>query len=190
MTRGILDTSMYVPAHRLQLADVGDALRRNGSRGSRSVAAYDEDATTMAVAAASGIDASVTPGRLLLASTNPAYLDKSNAATVHAALGLHEHVLAADAGGSVRSVVAALLLALDGQATTMVVGADVIAGRPGSVDESEGGDGAAAVLVGEATPERPLLAELVGHESTTIELLDRWRNPGDDTSSVWEDRFG
>jgi uncharacterized OB-fold protein len=36
----------------------------------------------------------------------------------------------------------------------------------------------------------PLLAELAGAGSATEEFVDRWRQPGDVRSKVWEERFG
>ncbi|HKX70265.1 MAG TPA: OB-fold domain-containing protein, partial [Acidimicrobiales bacterium] len=66
---------------------------------------------------------------------------------------------------------------------------DMRTGLPGSPDESTGGDGASALLVGTAA-DGPLLAEEIGAASVTDEFLDRWRTPGDVRSKVWEPRFG
>ena len=49
------------------------------------------------------------PGLLAFATTEPAYLDKTNATAIHAALGLPTSVPAFDAIGSVRSGVGALV---------------------------------------------------------------------------------
>jgi uncharacterized OB-fold protein len=80
-----------------------------------------------------------------------------------------------------------LLAAFRGAGTTLVVGADVRDGLPTSADESSGGDGAAAVLVGD---EPGLLAEFVAAASSSDEFTDRWRGPGDRVSKLWEERFG
>jgi uncharacterized OB-fold protein len=79
----------------------------------------------------------------------------------------------------------ALALAAASRDVTLVVAADMRTGLPGSTDESAGGDGAAAFLLGEG----PVLAELIGRGSTTAEFLDRWRVPGEPASRLWEDRF-
>jgi hypothetical protein len=131
----------------------------------------------------------VLPRAVYLSTTAPPYLDKTNAAAVHAALRLPDDVVAADLGGAVRSGVAALRLALQGNEPALVLTADVRTGLPGSADESEGGDAAAALLVGDGG-DGPVLAELVATASATAEFLDRWRTPGDVRSKVWEERFG
>src|SRR5207249_4405710 len=63
---------------------------------------------------------------------------------------------------------------------------DVRTGLPGSGDETNGGDGAAAFVFG-ATD---VIAEPIGAGSATAEFLDRWRVPGEQASHVWEERFG
>lgn len=163
----------YLPAYRLG--------NDSGVRGPRVVASFDEDATTMAVEAARGLPA---PDALWWASTSPPYLDKTNAAAVHAALRLDSSVPAGDLVGSARSTFAGLRAALP--AGGLVVAADVRVGKPGSLDERAGGDGAAAVLLGEGD----VIAEVLGLASETRELLDRWRDPQRPTGEQWEERFG
>jgi 3-oxoacyl-[acyl-carrier-protein] synthase III/uncharacterized OB-fold protein len=152
------------------------------------VAGYDEDATTLAVEAARGVlrGVDVVPDQLWFATTTPTYADKTNATAVHAALRLPADALAADLAGAARSSVAALLAALTGSGTTLVVAGDVRPGLPGSPDEAAGADAAAAVLVGDG----PVIAELIGRASRTEEFLDRWRTPGDERTRQWEERFG
>lgn len=173
MTIGVLAYGAYLPSYRLG-AD-------SGVRGRRVVASFDEDATTMAVEAARGLPAAAS---LWWASTTPPYLDKTNAAAVHAALRLPSSVPAADLVGSARSTFAGLRAAMAGGG--LVVAADVRVGKPGSLDEKAGGDGAAAVLLGEGDP----VAEVLGVAGDTLELLDRWRDPLRATGEQWEERFG
>src|SRR5204863_872873 len=135
------------------------------------------------------------------ATANPPYLDKTNAAVIHAALDLPASALAVDFGGAVRSGVGALLAAADARVPTLAVLSDVRTGLPGGADERDGGDAAAAFLFGgEASGgpaggggapggAAPVLAELVATASTTDEFLDRWRTPGAPASRVWEERF-
>jgi hydroxymethylglutaryl-CoA synthase len=202
--RGILSYGAYLPRRRLDRSEITPVAGSGGGRGTRTVASYDEDTTTMAVAAARNCTLSSLnpasasaaaepgpgPGALWFATTAPAYLDKTNATAVHAALRLHPRLPAFDAAGSVRSAVGALHAGLTGPGRSLVVAADVRGGRPGSADEAAGGDAAAALVVGEEAPDAPLLAELVGGASATAEILDRWRTPGDDWSHVWEERSG
>jgi 3-hydroxy-3-methylglutaryl CoA synthase/uncharacterized OB-fold protein len=124
---------------------------------------------------------------VVFATAAPAYLDKTNATAIHAALGLDPAAAAYDAGGAVRSGMGALRLALAGGGPTLVALADVRTGLPGGTDEREGGDGAVAFLVGDGSES---LAELVAWASSSGEFLDRWQLPGEPTSHQWEERFG
>lgn len=194
MGRGILSIAGYVPYWRLPGAAVAEVFGSGGGKGTRSVAAHDEDTTTMGTEAARlALRAAPgpTPGQIWFATATPAYLDKTNAATIHAALRQPASAPAFDFGGALRSGAGVLRASLEGTGgSTLAVLADRRDGLPTSADESWGGDGAAAVLVGEASPERPVIAELVGAASATDEFVDRWREPGDRRSKVWEERFG
>lgn len=184
--KGIVGFGAYVPRHRLDRGAIRSTLGQGGGRGTRSVAGYDEDSTSMGVEAARAArNNGSVPSSLHFATTAPAYADKTNATTVHAALGLPADVFAADHGASVRSAFGALrAAAADGG---LAVVSDVRTGRPGSADEAGGGDGAAAFLFGSGDD---VVAEELGRASVTSEFLDRWRIPGTRDSSVWEERFG
>lgn len=189
--RGIVSAAGYVPHHRLRREAAGHVLGTRAGDGSRSVASYDEDTTTLGVAAARlalRAGPEVAPSALWFATATPAYLDKTSATTLHAALRLGDDVMAADLGGAPRSGVAALRAALDGDRPTLVVTADVRTGLPGSADELAGGDAGAALLVGDDA-DAPVVAEYVAAASATEEFVDRWRTPGERRSRQWEDRF-
>lgn len=193
MTRsGILAYGVYLPHWRLHRSEIGAFLGGRGGRGTRAVASYDEDTTSMGVEAgrralgALPADAPA-PTALFFATSAPAYLEKSNAATIHAALGLNPTVGAYDLGGAVRSGAGALRAGLERRGSTLVVLSDMRSGRPGGTDESAGGDGAVAFVVGDSAP---ALAELLAISSTTEEVLDRWRLPEEAFSRSWEERFG
>jgi 3-hydroxy-3-methylglutaryl CoA synthase/uncharacterized OB-fold protein len=155
------------------------------------VANYDEDATTMGVAAARlALGGGGQPvDAVWFATSTPTYLDKTNATTIHAALRLDRTTLAADVGGATRSGIAALLMASRSTSPTLVVASDVRTALPSSADETVVGDGAAALLVG-SSDDGDLLAEFVGRASITEEFLDRWRVPGQARTHQWEERFG
>jgi 3-hydroxy-3-methylglutaryl CoA synthase/uncharacterized OB-fold protein len=190
--RGIIAYGAYLPYYRLQRSAIGEALGSGGGRGTRSVASYDEDATSMAVEAArTAMKAAgpLVPESIYFATSTPPYLDKTNANVIHAALDLPSSVFAADMSGSPRSASAALRAALGGSAATLVVASDVRTGRPGSADEANLGDAAVACLIG-SSDDGPVIAEWLGGASSTAEFLDRWRLPGWDYSRVWEERFG
>ncbi len=191
--RGIIAYGSYLPYYRLQKSAITEALGTGGGRGTRSVASYDEDATSMAVEAARSVmrvvGDSVTPASVYFATTTPPYLDKTNANVIHAALDLPSHVFAGDVAGSPRSVNAALRSALGGSRPNLVLASDVRSGRPGSSDEANTGDAAVAWLIG-SDEDAPVIAEWVGGASSTAEFLDRWRQPEWNYSRVWEERFG
>jgi len=187
--RGIIAYGAYVPYWRLERKAIGEALGVPAGSGTRAVASYDEDTTSMAVEAARGALRSVPAARIeavYFATSDPAYLDKTNATAVHAALDLPPAVMAVDMLGSVRSAAGALRAALDARIPVLATMADVRIGLPGGADERDGGDAAAAFLCGDDG----VLAEPVGAASATAEFLDRWRLPGDPTSRQWEERFG
>ena len=186
---GITAYGAYVPYHRLDRATIAAALGTPAGRGTRSVASFDEDTTTMGVEAARVAlrSVAVSPQSLYFATADPAYLDKTNATAIHAALAFDPAVLAVDMGGAVRSGFGAVRAAMDSPAPAMAILSDLRTGLAGSGDETNGGDGAAAFVFG---GDAPVIAEVVGHASTTSEFLDRWRVPGDTFSRVWEERFG
>src|SRR3954449_12543712 len=140
--RGILGVGGYVPRGRLDRTTIKPLTGVGGGRGTRTVASYDEDTTTMGFEAArlalkSAGD--VAPDSLFFSTVTPAYVDKTNATTIHAALRLDESVLAFDLGGAQRSVSGALRTALAQPGVVLVVGADIRTGLPGGPDEAAGG---------------------------------------------------
>ncbi|MCZ7527952.1 MAG: OB-fold domain-containing protein [Acidimicrobiia bacterium] len=190
---GIVAYGAYVPYHRLERSAIGATLGSGGGQGTRAVASYDEDTTSMGVEAARIALADLSGGagveRLYFATASPAYLDKTNAAAIHAALGLSPEAAAFDMGGAVRSGVGAFWAGAEARVPTVVVLSDIRVGLPGGSDERDGGDGAAAFLF-DGDGDVPVLAEVVGEAVRSAEFIDRWRLPGDAVSRVWEERFG
>lgn len=124
------------------------------------------------------------------ATTTPAYLDKTNATAIHAALDLDRSVFAGDMIGSVRSAAGAWRSAIDAAACgriSLITFADIRTGMPGGVDERNGGDAGSALILGSGAA---VIAEVLGVGSATREFLDRWRLPSEPSSRVWEERFG
>jgi hydroxymethylglutaryl-CoA synthase len=204
VSSGLLAYGAYVPRYRLQRSELGAALGLPAGPGARVVASYDEDSTTMGVEAARrALSHGGCPDSIYFATTAPAYFDKTNATAIHAALDLGHRGFAVDLAGAPRSAIGALRSA----ATTggLAVLADIRTGRPGSADERDSGDAAAAFLFGEGlgdgeftpsegwrgtAPPREPIAVIVGQAAATAEFLDRWRIPGEAASKGWEERFG
>ncbi len=185
---GLISYGTYVPYFRLDKRAITTAMGAGGGKGTRAVASYDEDTTSMGVEAARNALAALPGAKaraLVFSTTDPGYLDKTNATAIHAALGLPQEAFAVDAIGSVRSGVGALFLAAGCANPTLVVLSDRRTGQPTSSDEANGGDAAVALLFGT----EGVVAELVAHASSTAEFLDRWRAPGSSSSQLWEERF-
>ena len=137
--RGILSAAGYVPYRRLARSDIKDFMGSGGGKGTRAVASHDEDTTTLGVEAARLALRSApghTPESVWFATSVPAYLDKTNATAVAAALRLPGDVGAFDFGGALRSGVGCLIAALRGGGTNLVVAGDLRDGLPTSADES------------------------------------------------------
>lgn len=189
--RGVLGWGTHVPHRRLDRTTIRAVAGSGGGKGTRAVASYDEDSTTMGVAAARAAlrAVDVRPSALWFTTTTPTYLDKTNATAVHAALRLDRETAAYDAVGASRSVFAAVSAALDARGPVLVVTSDLRVGLPGGPEEATAGDAAAAVVFG-GDEDAPVLAEVLARTSLTEEFLDRWRAPGDVASRTWEERFG
>jgi hydroxymethylglutaryl-CoA synthase len=194
MTSGIVAWGTYLPFWRLQRSAIGGVLGAGGGKGTRTVASYDEDTTTLGVEAgrralAAGAAVGAAPVQDVVFSTpDPGYLDKTNATVLHAALGLDRSCGAYDFVGSSRSAIATLLQAFGAGAgrSTLAVVSDLRTGLAGSAEERDSGDGAAAFVCAADGA----VAELVGRGASSDEFLDRWRVPGEFDSHVWEERFG
>ena len=119
---GIVGYGGYVPRLRLSRRAVVEAnawyapgLRAKG-QGTRAMANHDEDALTMAVAAARdclgpGEDRSMVRGVFLASNTLP-FAERLNAAVVAEALTLDEGIATQDGGGSARAALTAFEQAL------------------------------------------------------------------------------
>ena len=188
---GIISYGAYIPRGCLLRSSIVEFTGKGSNKGSRSVASYDENTTTMGVEAArSALKGSdMNPKTLSFSTVDPAYMDKTNATNIHSALQLDDFVEVVDFGNSTRSAVGALSNALESDLSTLVVAADLRTGPSGGTEESSGGDAATALLIG-TDEQGALLAEYLGGVSITSDFTDRWRVPGSSYSQVWEERFG
>ena len=191
---GITSYGAYIPMYRLPLAAIGGGERKIPEGGpERSVAYFDEDSVTMAVAAArdclSGIQREGVDG-VLFASTSYPYKEKQGASVIAKALDLRRDVLTADFSGSLRAGTNALRSALDAvrarsARNVLVVASDCRLAAPRSGLERNFGDGAAALLIGDSD-----VAVSVEHEhAISDELIDVWRTEDSRFVRSWEDRF-
>src|SRR5438046_7433303 len=102
---GITSYGAYVPMLRLPLAAIGGGAAKPGDP-EKAVANWDEDAVTMAVAAAidclRGVDRTTVDG-VFFASTSYPLKEKQAAALVARALDLRRDVMTADMGVALRA---------------------------------------------------------------------------------------
>jgi len=189
---GITSYGAYIPMYRLPLATIGAGKAPEGGP-ERSVACFDEDSVTMAVAAArdclAGVNRGIVDG-VYFASTSYPYKEKQGASVIAKALDLRRDVHSADFGGSLRAGTNALRAALDsvraGSArNVLVLASDCRLAAPRSALERNFGDGAAALLVGESD-----VAVSVEHaHAISDEIIDVWRTEESRFVRSWEDRF-
>lgn len=180
---GIVSWALYLPKFRLDRAMVSKSFSVNSGKGTRTVASYDEDSSTMAVEAARRVNLAGIE-TMLFSTTRPPLMDKGNASTMAAVLGLSDSTGAFDLGGSSRSTVGCLKLARDSKGSTLLVGSDIRFGRPGSDDEVNGSDGAFALTFGKNP--KVTIGEMASLSSPT---MDRWRSEGDVGTQTWDDRW-
>ena len=185
---GIAAFGAYVPRYRL-----GASTEGWGSRVERSVANFDEDSVSMAVAAGldclAGRDRNEIDG-LLFATTTPPYAEKGCASIIATALDLRREIFTADITDALRSGTSALKQALDSVAAgsarqVLVIASDSRQGAPRGDAERNSGDGAAAFIVSD----NGVIAELEGSYSISENMMDVWRSAGDQFLRSWEDRF-
>ncbi len=185
---GIAAVGAYIPRYRL-----GASTEGWGSRVERSVANFDEDSVSMAVAA--GLDCLTGRNRedidgLLFATTTPPYAEKGCASIIATALDLRRDIFTADITDVLRAGTTALKQALDsvtaGSARqVLVIASDNRQGAPKGEAERNSGDGAAAFIVSIDG----VIAELEGSYSISENMMDVWRSAGDQFVRSWEDRF-
>lgn len=185
---GISSVGAYVPRYRLGAETDGW-----DSAGQRSVANFDEDSVSMAVAA--GIDCLKGRDRqdidgLLFATTTPPYSEKQCASIIATALDLRRDIFTADITDVLRAGTTALKSALDSVAAgsakrVLVIASDNRQGAPKGEAERNSGDGAAAFIVSD----EDVIAEQAGSYTITENMMDTWRSAGDQFVRSWEDRF-
>lgn len=177
---GITGYSLYIPRHRVRRETIAAAWGTAAMPGCKAVMGFDEDALTMAHAAAWPLAESGAVEALSFASTTAPYWQRSAASLIAAACDLPAQTSTADFGASLRSGATALRAALDAVAAGSVASALVTAsdcrnGAPESAEEVLFGDAAAAVSVGR----EGLAAELVASVSRSDDFPDEWRRDVD-----------
>ena len=159
--------------------------------GARAVGNWDEDALTMAVAAARSCmsDRNLVPESVVFCSTTAPFADRDDAAVLAAALDLPETAATLNAGASLRAGTSALLAALrrGGDGITLLAASDARLTRVGSPQELSYGDAAAAVLVG--PPDGAQLATALAAHTRNSDFVDHYRMSGARFDYALEERW-
>lgn len=159
-----------------------------GGKGQRTLAFWDEDSVTMAVAAARaalrGQDLSAIRA-LSFATISPPYAEPQNASLVHAALRLPQTCRTQDMQGTPRAALLALHAALEAGEPALIAAGDLPPGAPGGMTEARAGDGGAAALVGPGAG----MLDYLGGASIAAPFVDRYRAAGQDHPQDWEERW-
>ncbi|WP_382158079.1 hydroxymethylglutaryl-CoA synthase family protein [Hydrogenophaga sp. ANAO-22] len=198
MTAGITGYGSYIPRLRLSRQAVAQANawyapQFAGRKGTRSMANWDEDSLTMAVAAARDClgadDERGHIGSVQLVSSTLPFAERLNAGVVCEALTLDEGVEALDMGGSPSAALSAVLGALDRVnargGNALVIATDHRKTRAASSQELDYGDGAAALTLGREN----VIAEVLGSATLTVDFVDHFRRAGEDIDYHWEERW-
>jgi hydroxymethylglutaryl-CoA synthase len=198
---GITAFGAYLPRYRLDRKEMAKAISWINvstlglASGERTVANYDEDAITLAVAASRNAitdPSSIFKGKGVLhaASTSFPYAERLNSAIISEALECADIVSTADFTGSARAGTTALLAGLEriqaGAASWGIITAsEVRKTKPGSSDEFLQGDGGATVLLGKDR----VIAAFVGSLSFSADFPSPLREPSKPFPRVWEERW-
>lgn len=188
---GIVSYGTYIPRYRIKIADIAAPWKREeqevvGGLGviEKSVAGIDEDAVTLAVAAAS--DALSTAGldskkieAILIGSESHPYVVKPSSAIVGEILGMHGNYFAADlefackAGTAGLRLINSLVKAAEIE-YGVAIGSDTAQAKPGDILECTAGSAAAAYVLGN----KNVIAEITATASYTTDTPDFWRRDG------------
>lgn len=195
---GIVSFGGYVPRLRLSRKAMVEAnkwfnpgLAAYG-KGERAICNWDEDAVTMAVAAArDALGAGEKPkiDAVYVASTTLPFQDRQCATLLATALDLPEGIETLDVTSSQRAGTSALVSALNrasgAKGNVLVCATEHRRTKSASALELLYGDGAAALLLGDGDGVAKLLA---GH-SVSDDFVDHFRGEGESFDYAWEERW-
>lgn len=196
---GIVSYGGYIPRQRLSLAAIAKSMSWfapglvGAAKGERSMANWDEDCLTMAVAASQdalvGLDKSKLDA-VYLASTTLPFTDRDNAGVVKTALNLNDSILTADFASSLKVGPVSLMTALEtvkggDKETILVTATDKRRTKAASNDEMLFGDGAGSLVVGNDN----VIAEYLGGYATSIDFVDHYRGADAKYDYNWEQRW-
>ncbi len=175
----ISECATYLPVWKLKRDEIARETGFPSLGGVKAVAHWDEDSLTMAVEAARNLSGDFDA--VIFASASPPFRVKQCASFIAAALDLKENVFTMDITDTFRASTDALITANEfvdaGKfERVLVVAADAIPAKPGTLYEQLYGDAAVALSV-----EKDGSAKILGYSTATKPLPGSWMLPGDDT---------
>jgi 3-hydroxy-3-methylglutaryl CoA synthase len=193
---GILAYGGYVPRLRLQRKSMveANAWFNPGlaayAKGERAICNWDEDAVTMAVAAARDCLGAEPPAldAIYLASTTLPFQDRQCATLVATALDLPDGIETLDLTTSQRAGTSALIAALArvaGGGQALLAAAEHRRTKAASALELLYGDGAAALLLGAGAG----VAKQLASHSVSEDFVDHYRGEAESFDYQWEERW-
>jgi len=196
---GITSYGAYIPRLRLNRMAIYQSMGWFApalimvAQGERSMCNWDEDAVTMAVAAARDCLKGLDKNKLdacFLASTSLPFVDRQNAGIVSTALNLRDDILTSDFTSSQKAGSTALLTALESvmggaRKNILVTASDMRETKPAWFHEMWFGDGAASLTVGDEN----VIAEFKGSYSVSYDFVDHYRGAQKKYDYNWEERW-
>lgn len=175
----ISECATYLPVWRLKRDEISKETGMPSLGGERTVAHWDEDSLTMAVEAARNLGGNFDA--VIFASTSPPFRIKQCASFVASALDLKGEVFTMDITDTFRASTDALVTANEFVDSgrfkrVLVVAADCIPVKPGTLYEQLYGDAAVAITV-----EKEGNAKILGYNTSSKPLPGSWMLPGDDS---------
>jgi hydroxymethylglutaryl-CoA synthase len=160
------------------------------------VSYHDEDVITMGAEASlnavshSGIDSSAELDAIYLGTDSYPHLEHSSLGIISEVLRTKDEMDLADFTASPRASLAAFKACQDAVKANrikygLVIGSEARSASPGSLEEMNCGDGAAAVLLGSENT----IAEIEEVYTYTSNIVDRWREAGSPYPKEYEPRF-
>lgn len=194
---GIVSYGGYIPWYRINRGILYSAMGwlnpASFLPGEKSVANYDEDSITMAVAAGmdciSEMDRNKIDG-VFFSTTSSPYRERQEAGIIATSLDLRNDIRTADFSNSLKSATTAIISACEAikageMKNILVCSADTRTGKAGGYQEEMYGDGAAALLIGDEN----VIATIDGYYSVSYDFVDHWRSEMDKFDRTWEDRW-
>ncbi|MGD0791597.1 MAG: OB-fold domain-containing protein [Terriglobales bacterium] len=180
--KGIVGHAIRIPAYRIAREEIARAWQTSSAAGHKRAVRFDEDALTLAAAAALDCRSSLGGAEidgLFLASTTAPYLERSNASLIAALCDLPEKCSTLDLAASLRGGTSGLRLALtglnSGSSATIICAGECREAEPGSAEEMLYSDGGAAIAAGTQN----VIAELIADATAYDDFFDAVRRDRD-----------